>query len=227
MTPPSGILARTRLQHTTPSTPNLNIRRNALVQRKCGVHAKTLRVLRRLTLKRRKGKLELLPSMNLDILHQISCFLRPVNLLNLSRTTKSSRSSLGMRNSSAFLWREARRQIANFPDLSEPQYANLVFYPHCHGCGKGVKSVIWALRIRYYLTCLKNWMITWSEIHDSSPPCKDRNDCKWFATPAEDVKMSTRKTVLVCLRSQLRRSNVIFPARTRRKNNSSLTEVKH
>ncbi|KAG2756818.1 hypothetical protein P692DRAFT_20713409, partial [Suillus brevipes Sb2] len=40
--------------------------------------------------------------------------------------------------SSAFIWRAGRRQIANFPDcpadLSEPQYANLVFYPHFQVC---------------------------------------------------------------------------------------------
>lgn len=43
-----------------------------------------------------------------------------------------------MRRSSAFIWREARRQIANFPDcpadLSEPQYANVAFYPHFYVC---------------------------------------------------------------------------------------------
>ncbi|KAG1750274.1 hypothetical protein EDB19DRAFT_2022527 [Suillus lakei] len=158
-----------------------------------------------ITVKRRKGKLELLPSMNMDILCQILSFLRPMDLLNLSRITKAFRSLL-MQKSSAFIWREARRQIANFPncptDLSEPQYANLAFYPHCHGCGKGVRSVIWPLRARYCSTCLKTWTITWSEIHASGPPCKNKNNCKWFAIPAADVKMGTRKAVLLCLRSQ-------------------------
>lgn len=41
-----------------------------------------------------------------------------------------------MSKSSAFIWRAARRQVKGMPDcpadLSEPAYANLAFYAHCH-----------------------------------------------------------------------------------------------
>ncbi|KAG1887115.1 hypothetical protein F4604DRAFT_1720261 [Suillus subluteus] len=78
------------------------------------------------TTKRRKGELELSPSMNMVILcgvtvlvvlpsshahvahmnynAQILSFLRPMDLLNLSRITKAFRSLL-VRLSSAFIWR--------------------------------------------------------------------------------------------------------------------------
>lgn len=41
-----------------------------------------------------------------------------------------------MDKSSAFVWRRARRQVRGLPDcpadLTEPEYANLVFYARCH-----------------------------------------------------------------------------------------------
>jgi hypothetical protein len=58
-----------------------------------------------------------------------------MDLLNLARTTKAFRQLL-MRKSSAFVWKAALGQVEGLPDcppdLSEPQYTNLVFYPHCH-----------------------------------------------------------------------------------------------
>ncbi|KAF9234867.1 hypothetical protein BU15DRAFT_52049, partial [Melanogaster broomeanus] len=85
--------------------------------------------------KTRRGKLEMLPELNLDVLFQILSLLHPMDLLNLARTTKAFRQLL-MRKSSAFVWKTARSQVEGLPDcpsdLSEPQYANLVFYPRCH-----------------------------------------------------------------------------------------------
>ena len=41
-----------------------------------------------------------------------------------------------MDKSSAFVWKTARRQVNGLPDcpidLTEPEYANLVFYARCH-----------------------------------------------------------------------------------------------
>ena len=57
------------------------------------------------------------------------------DLLNLARATKSFRALLMSRQSVRF-WREARLQVEDLPDLpsylSEPAYANLLFFPHCH-----------------------------------------------------------------------------------------------
>ncbi|KIJ10771.1 hypothetical protein PAXINDRAFT_16240 [Paxillus involutus ATCC 200175] len=84
---------------------------------------------------RRRGRLEMMPEMNLDILFYIFGFLHPMDILNLARTTKSFRQLL-MRKSSAFIWKTSCKQIDGLPDcppdLTEPQYVNLVFDPHCH-----------------------------------------------------------------------------------------------
>ncbi|EGN98059.1 hypothetical protein SERLA73DRAFT_74313 [Serpula lacrymans var. lacrymans S7.3] len=83
----------------------------------------------------RRGKLELMPTMNLDVLYHILSFLLPMDLLNLARTTKDFRLLL-MHKSSSFIWKTSRLQLESLPDcppdLSEPQFANLAFYPHCH-----------------------------------------------------------------------------------------------
>ncbi|KAG1741054.1 hypothetical protein EDB19DRAFT_1908083 [Suillus lakei] len=101
---------------------------------------------------KRRGRLDLMPTMNLDILFhvrlkptkflrrtheliQILSFLLPMDLLNLSRTSKDFRNLL-LQRSSASAWKTARLQVDDLPDcpqdMSEPQYANLAFYPHCH-----------------------------------------------------------------------------------------------
>ncbi|KAF8835463.1 hypothetical protein BDN67DRAFT_975299 [Paxillus ammoniavirescens] len=107
---------------------------------------------------RRRGRLEMMPEMNLDILFYIFGFLHPMDVLNLARTTKSFRQLL-MRKSSAFIWKTSCKQIDGLPDcppdLTEPQYVNLVFDPHCHRCGKVVPTIHWRLRLRYCPACRK------------------------------------------------------------------------
>ncbi|KAG1746741.1 uncharacterized protein EDB91DRAFT_112922 [Suillus paluster] len=132
---------------------------------------------------KRRGRLDLMPTMNLDILFhvrfkhttssrkthelaQILSFLHPMDLLNLSRTSKDFRNLL-LRRSSASAWKIARLQIEDLPgcppDMSEPQYANLVFYPHCHDCDKVVRNVLWPLRVRYCPRCIdENTVNRWS-----------------------------------------------------------------
>ncbi|KIJ18021.1 hypothetical protein PAXINDRAFT_97546 [Paxillus involutus ATCC 200175] len=114
---------------------------------------------------RRRGKLEMLPELNLDVLFQIFTFLHPMDLLNLTRTTKAFRQLL-MQKSSAFAWKTARGQLEGFPDcppdLSEPEYANLVFYPHCHNCGNVVPTIHWRLRRRYCPSCRKSRHVLFS-----------------------------------------------------------------
>ncbi|KAH7884240.1 hypothetical protein F5I97DRAFT_1811758 [Phlebopus sp. FC_14] len=82
-----------------------------------------------------RGRLEMMPQMNLDVLFHIFSFLHPMDLLNLARTAKTFRQLL-MQKSSAFIWKTSRLQLEDFPDcpadLSEPQFINLAFYPHCH-----------------------------------------------------------------------------------------------
>lgn len=115
---------------------------------------------------KRRGRLDLMPTMNLDILFHILSFLLPMDLLNLSRTSKDFRNLL-LQRSSASAWKTARLQVDDLPDcpqdMSEPQYANLVFYPHCHDCDRVVRSVLWPLRARYCPRCIdENTLDQWS-----------------------------------------------------------------
>ncbi|KAF9234852.1 hypothetical protein BU15DRAFT_78614 [Melanogaster broomeanus] len=106
--------------------------------------------------KSRRGRLEMLPELNLDVLFQILSFMHPMDLLNLARTTKAFRQLL-MRKSSAFVWKTALSRVEGLPDcppdLNEPQYAYLAFYPHCHHCGNVVLTIHWRLRLRYCPSC--------------------------------------------------------------------------
>ncbi|KAG2141345.1 hypothetical protein DEU56DRAFT_734280 [Suillus clintonianus] len=108
--------------------PDIAPRRVRKRSRKSGGH-------RTKTKFKRRGRLDLMPTMNLDILFHILSFLHPIDLLNLSRTSKDFRNLL-LQKSSASAWKTARLQVDDLPDcppdLSEPQYANLAFYPHCH-----------------------------------------------------------------------------------------------
>ncbi|KAF8418249.1 hypothetical protein L210DRAFT_3579692 [Boletus edulis BED1] len=94
--------------------------------------------------------------LNLDVLFLIAEYLHPKDLLSLSRTCQSLRELL-MDKSSTFVWKTARRQVDGLPacppDLTEQDYADLVFDAHCHMCGRRVRTVLWYIRRRYCADC--------------------------------------------------------------------------
>ncbi|KAJ7104156.1 hypothetical protein B0H15DRAFT_11779 [Mycena belliarum] len=105
----------------------------------------------------RRGVLSSLKEFPLDVLFEIFGHLNPLDLLNLSRTTKEIRGIL-MTRSAAFVWKESRTHVPGLPnlppDLSEPQYANLAFDSHCHKCFTSpVQTVIWSARTRMCKKC--------------------------------------------------------------------------
>jgi hypothetical protein len=106
--------------------------------------------------KRRRGKRVELCQLNLDVLFLLAAYVHPLDLLNLARTCKSLRDLL-MDKASTFVWKTARGQAQGLPDcpadLTEPEYANLVFYARCHGCGKHAKKILWTMRRRYCPGC--------------------------------------------------------------------------
>ncbi|KDQ62846.1 hypothetical protein JAAARDRAFT_202398 [Jaapia argillacea MUCL 33604] len=111
-----------------------------------------------------KGKLALLPTLPLDILFEIFSHLLPIDILHLSRTTKALRRVL-LHRSSTSIWRAALSNVEDLPecpeDLSEPQYANLAFSPHCHNClTNNIRNVDWRLRVRYCLRCSKTCLVS-------------------------------------------------------------------
>ncbi|KAH0829105.1 hypothetical protein J3R83DRAFT_2571 [Lanmaoa asiatica] len=128
--------------------------------------------------KRRRGKPGEICQLNLDVLFLIAAYIHPIDLLNLARTCKSLRALL-MDKSSVFVWKSARRQVKGLPDcppdLTEPEYANLVFYARCHGCGKYVKTVFWEMRRRYCPSCrMRSFMDEYERTSDKKQFLSDR-----------------------------------------------------
>jgi len=86
--------------------------------------------------------------------------LHPFDLLRLARTTKQFRRLL-MHRSSISVWKAARSNVHGaFPgppsDMSEPEWANLSFDPHCHFCfTSNIRNVEWRLRVRVCSKCAK------------------------------------------------------------------------
>ncbi|KAG6846232.1 hypothetical protein H0H93_015159, partial [Arthromyces matolae] len=66
-----------------------------------------------------------------------------------------------MRRSSQSIWKRSRASIDGLPecpnDMSEPAYANLVFYPYCNFCLKAYvnsKGILWMMRARVCKKCI-------------------------------------------------------------------------
>ncbi|KAH7874884.1 uncharacterized protein C8R40DRAFT_234302 [Lentinula edodes] len=109
-----------------------------------------------------RGKLGLLEKLArdvpLDIMFEIFCYLEPNDLINLARTTRDLRGIL-MSKSSELIWRTARSNLDGLPplpkDLSEPQYADLLFCTHCYFCSKkgACEPPFWSFRTRCCRAC--------------------------------------------------------------------------
>ncbi|KAF8177607.1 hypothetical protein BJ912DRAFT_1045683 [Pholiota molesta] len=107
-----------------------------------------------------RGMLADVKDMPLDILFEIFSRLNPIDLVNLTRTSKDLRAIFTSR-SSISVWKAARANIIpampDCPDdLSEPQYADLVFGKGCHHCGRNlaIMHTAWLARRRICNRCL-------------------------------------------------------------------------
>ncbi|KDQ06976.1 hypothetical protein BOTBODRAFT_39212 [Botryobasidium botryosum FD-172 SS1] len=113
--------------------------------------------------------------MPMEILFEIMSHLYPLDLLNLSYTTKAFRNIL-FRRSAATIWRASLAQVPGLPecpdDLNEPQYANLAFGNSCHECGRRpVRNVEWALRVRICAGCRDKQLVLWPNISSTPVSC--------------------------------------------------------
>lgn len=109
-------------------------------------------------MKKRAAKLAGLLDLPLDILFEIFGQLSPYDLLRLARSSKDFRRVL-MHRSSLTVWKMAR-EISGTPEcpegVSEPSWANLAYYPHCHYCQtSSVRNVEWRFRVRICTKCAK------------------------------------------------------------------------
>ncbi|KDQ60885.1 hypothetical protein JAAARDRAFT_77035 [Jaapia argillacea MUCL 33604] len=144
----------------------------------------------------RKGKLRHLPEMPLDILFEVFGHLRPIDLLNLSRTTKALRNIL-MRRSAITLWKSSLRSVESLPecppDLTEPQYAHLAFDPHCHFCyALCSQNIYWACRLRVCKACISEHFIESREVEALFPNVADKYN--WATTLLPSIRIPSRRS---------------------------------
>ncbi|KAI9068286.1 hypothetical protein FKP32DRAFT_1642714 [Trametes sanguinea] len=110
-------------------------------------------------------------SMPWDVLIEILQLSHPADLISLARTTKSLRAFL-MSRKSIHLWKTARQRVSlSIPDcpseLSEPQYAVLLFTSECTLCGEpGIIKAAWELLARYCRSCAVRDLLTDTDIHE-------------------------------------------------------------
>jgi len=108
------------------------------------------------------GKLALLLEMPTEIFTEIACYMSPEDLLSLSRTSAGFRELL-MSKSSMRIW-EAARTVQGIPacpsDLSEPQYADLLFGKGCSFCSETrTRKTHIALRVRACKLCTEEQIL--------------------------------------------------------------------
>ncbi|KAK0206812.1 hypothetical protein DFS33DRAFT_621363 [Desarmillaria ectypa] len=114
----------------------------------------------------RRGKLQGLMDMPLDIWFEIFEVLHPLDLLHLARSTKHLRSIL-MNRSSSTIWKNARLSSdfpEPMPEFSEPAWVSLLFEPNCHFCVKAtVHTVDFTFRVRVCRKCSQQQFISYQE----------------------------------------------------------------
>ncbi|KAH9481744.1 hypothetical protein JR316_0006271, partial [Psilocybe cubensis] len=116
----------------------------------------------------KRGALQRFTEMPIDILYEIFGYLHPMDVLNLSRTTKSLRSVLLARHARG-VWRSALGSVRALPscppDMTEPEYASLAFDDWCQLCLKrNTESISWLCRVRYCKSCMKKRCISEEEL---------------------------------------------------------------
>ncbi|KAF9467656.1 hypothetical protein BDZ94DRAFT_973698 [Collybia nuda] len=105
-----------------------------------------------------KHSLVRLMDFPMDVFLEIATNLEPIDILHFSRVSKHFRSLLNPKNS-RYVWIAARRNIEGLPDcppdLTEAQYASLMFENICRACGVKTVKVDYCLRLRFCSPCFQ------------------------------------------------------------------------
>ncbi|KAF9015806.1 hypothetical protein BDZ89DRAFT_994888 [Hymenopellis radicata] len=114
-----------------------------------------------------RNALDLLTEAPLDVVFEIFSYFEPLDLLQISRTTKTLRSFL-MSKSCIAVWQGALRRVEGLPPViegfNEPQYASLLFDSLCYNCWKKHHSyIMWEIRMRLCQECLDEGTIMATE----------------------------------------------------------------
>lgn len=104
-----------------------------------------------------------------EIVCEVFSWLRPRDLVRLAEVNRELRSLL-MSNESLPIWKSARERnwtrIPDCPtDLSELQWARLIFCLQCTICGNEAYEVEWAVRMRVCDQCWTNYFLFQDSYH--------------------------------------------------------------
>ncbi|KAJ7754968.1 hypothetical protein DFH07DRAFT_822306 [Mycena maculata] len=114
---------------------------------------------------KKKGCLQGLLDISLDVLFEVFGNLQPLDVLRLSRTSKEFRNLL-MHKSAVTIWRSSLRNVPGLPScptgMTEPQWVSLVFDATCQVCQKTARKVDWGLFIRICGKCAKVHLSTFN-----------------------------------------------------------------
>ncbi|GAA6007243.1 hypothetical protein JCM10207_001557 [Rhodosporidiobolus poonsookiae] len=142
------------------------------------------------TRKGKKGKLAMVQALPVELLLEIFSHLGPKELLAVSNTCKPYHALL-VAPASSSLWKDARKRY-KLPDLeidnlTELQYAELVFGTHCQLCEKKrVKHADWYLLKRICADCRRTQVVRVDQLkrdrkdlHPLAPECVLRSCTNW------------------------------------------------
>ncbi|KAF8991145.1 hypothetical protein BDQ17DRAFT_1371125 [Cyathus striatus] len=105
----------------------------------------------------KRGVLRDFAEMPLDILFEIFSRLGPLDLVNLTRTTKPLRKLL-LEKSATCVWKDAHGNVPGMPgcleDMSEQAYICLVLESHCQRFLGRTAHICWEFRLRICNKCL-------------------------------------------------------------------------
>ncbi|KAH7338103.1 hypothetical protein B0J17DRAFT_768297 [Rhizoctonia solani] len=117
-------------------------------------------------------KTVLLINMPVEVLIEVARYVHPLDLIMLSRVSKFLR-ELFMDKRSALIWRSARENLPGLPpcpdEVSEPQYAAMVFTKRCSVCGSyAPREMNPVLAIRLCAHCWMEELVDVSKVTDPS-----------------------------------------------------------
>ncbi|KAH9927815.1 uncharacterized protein B0H18DRAFT_1002352 [Fomitopsis serialis] len=116
----------------------------------------------------RRGGLQDMLNMPIDVIQEICLYLHPRDLLSLSRTSKSFHTFL-MQRSSAYLWKGSIKNIVDLPPRPEgwiePAWISLIFSPYCTACGTGkATTVYWEFLARFCARCRPQMVVATNRV---------------------------------------------------------------
>ncbi|VDC07700.1 unnamed protein product [Peniophora sp. CBMAI 1063] len=114
---------------------------------------------------KKRGRLNALPDMPLDILEEIFSLLDPSDLIRIARTTKAFRRLLLAGNQFSHLWRASWSRTEGYPPCPEDypllKWLQLLFGgPYCQVCAApSVQRIFFSIRARMCKNCLHKSLV--------------------------------------------------------------------